>query len=116
MSTEELLRVCAENFVLKEFRPRFVHEAMRKPGRLNTRVSHQIETVFDARFRNGRCEYSPMDECIVFAGTRAERSTWALASQQFGCGGGILVVGASGRVFYAEAEGEPVPVVYAGNS
>ena len=53
---------------------------------------------------------------MVFFGTRVERSTWAMASKQFGCGGGILVVGTNGRTFYAESEGEPVSVVYAGNS
>jgi hypothetical protein len=116
MNIEETLKLCAENFVVKDFRERFVHEALKKPARLNTRVSHEIEKVFDTRFRNGAARYAPADECIVFAGSRAEKSTWAKASGRFGCGGGILVIGMGGHVFYAESEGEPVSVVYAGNS
>jgi hypothetical protein len=116
MNIEEALKVCAENFVVKDFRERFVHETLKKPARLNTRVSHDIEKVFNARFRNGTAKYAPADECIIFKGSRAEKSTWAEASKQFGSGGGFLVIGMSGPVFYAESEGEPASVVYAGSS
>jgi hypothetical protein len=116
MSIEETLKVCAENFVVKDFRERFVHEALKKPARLNARVSHEIEKVFDARFLNGAAKYASADECIVFGGSKAEKSTWAKASEQFGYGGGILVIGIGGQVFYAESEGEPASIVYAGNS
>jgi len=40
------LETFAENFVVSSFRERFVHEAIRKPGKLQGRICHAIHEVF----------------------------------------------------------------------
>jgi len=117
MITTEALEIFADKFVKKGFRDRFVHEAIKKPARLMTRVCHHISEVFEDRFRNGPCTLKPDDQCFLFELTgRHHEASWSTAAQQIdtGGGGGYLVIEVTGHKFYAQSEGFPPPETYAG--
>jgi hypothetical protein len=62
MDAKRTLITAAELFVQPAFRERFVHEAMRKPGKLMTRIAHDIESVFESQFHSHRCtRHMPQD-------------------------------------------------------
>jgi hypothetical protein len=118
MNIDEVLRIFCTNFVQPDFRERFLHEAVKKPTRLRSRICHEISDVFLPQYRGGRIQFSPDAACITFVGTRLQPSTWAEEMQKVATigGGGRLIIDASGRGFYADSEGFPPPDVYAGQA
>lgn len=116
MTTIELLRKFAANFVLPDYRDRFVHDATKRPEKLDYRISHHIESVFDKRFAGGSIQYDKNDLCLILVGARSESTTtWADAEMKMEMGMGLLVIDANGEKFYAETEGGPRTETYAGN-
>ncbi|MDH3438584.1 MAG: hypothetical protein OEN48_16565 [Betaproteobacteria bacterium] len=117
MVTNEALQIFAAKFVKRAFQDRFVHEAIKKPARLMTRICHRISDVFEDRFRDGTCTLKPDDQCFLFELTgRHQETNWSAATQhmdKYG-GGGYLVIEATGQKFYAQSEGFPSPETYAG--
>ena len=106
MDINETLNEFVELFVEKDFRDRFLHEAKKRPRDLHTRICHRIEKIFGSKYIGGSVSYQPEDKCLVLSGSKIEETTWALAEQQMGMGGGLLVIDATGRKFYAETEAE----------
>lgn len=117
MEQKELFTAFAERFVNKAFRERFVHEAMKKPIDLHRRICHDIEKVFDAKYRGKAAPFTDSDECLFLGwSSRISTTTWKEAkSRMSGGGGGYLVIKADAMAFYAETEAYPV-VRYAGSS
>lgn len=117
MDERATIEAAASRFVRAAFRERFVHEALKKPERLMARVAHEIDAVFERRFRGGRPGPAASGACLLFELTGRRRvTTWRDAMDQVGRGGGgFLVIAESGRCFFAEAEGEPPPAHYAGS-
>jgi hypothetical protein len=118
MSLEEALIATAKNFVRPAFQQRFVHDGLKKPSKLMTRISHQIANVFDDRFKNGSCRYKPENECFLFQiGGNPNEMLWheAMAHIEKQGGGGYLVVDRKGERFYARSEGYPPKEVFAGD-
>lgn len=118
MDDRSAIEAAAQRFVLAPFRDRFVHEALRKPARLMTRIAHQIDAVFERRFRGGSTACPAKAPCLFFELTgRRQSTTWGLAMDLVRRGGGgVLLIDASGRSFFAQAEGEPPPTWYAGDA
>jgi hypothetical protein len=118
MNTAETLKAFAKQFVNAEYRDRFVHDALKKPDRLYTKICHSIEEVFSPSLKGGKCTYRATDQCLVFRGGPSTQETWQAASIYMDCGDGLLVIGLSGAGFYAETEsskGSPSEVYAAGN-
>ncbi|GEM_PF-4651194 len=118
MDERSAIEAAAQRFVLSTFRDRFVHEALRRPERLMTRICHQIDAVFERRFRGGSTACPAQAPCLFFELTgRRSWTTWGLAMDLVRRGGGgFLVIDGSGRGFFAQAEGEPPPTCYAGDA
>lgn len=119
MSDKELFETFAQNFVRPEFRDRFVHEALKKPGKLHSRICHSIGDLFDAKFAHGTCSFGDAENCVMISGSKGfKTATWSDARNLIGFDIGLLVIGADGRKFYAETEasrGDP-SVKYAAGS
>jgi len=103
------LEAFALRHVVPEFRQRFVHEAMQKPGKLHGRICHRIHEVFPDHCRGGAPPFQPDDECIPITGSGLEplkSYTWQEVERRALRGLGLLVVSADGTEFYAETEAE----------
>lgn len=105
----------ASHFVIATFRERFSHEALKKPHKLNARICHAIETVFESKYKGGSVEFESIEPCIYISRSEKIRElSWLEASKYIGCGG-ILVISQKGNKFYAETEGEPAIQIWAGS-
>lgn len=102
-----MLKEFADRFVNEEFRERFLHEAARKPSKLNERVCHQIECLFDKKYKNGAPIFAQEETCIVLTSGGQKTLPWSKASLLLGIGEGVLIISESGRKFVAETEGSP---------
>ena len=122
-SFKETLATFAANFVVPEFRERFIHEALKKPQRLHQRICHRIETVFPVKYQGATALFSPDEACLLIgwgqtviektSWSEVEKTSWSEVEKMKGAGG-ILVLDISGRKFYAETEGEPRIQVWGG--
>ena len=115
MDNLEILTSFSDRFVRKDFRDRFLHEAMKNPRELHRRICHDIEKVFDSRFKGQPASFQPSDQCL-FLGWSSPIVTlpWAEAKAKMDSGGGgHLAIKIDGSAFYAETEAYPA-VVYAG--
>lgn len=115
MKHQVAIEYFASHFVIATFQDRFSHEALKKPHKLNARICHAIETVFESKYRGGSVEFEPTEPCIYIS--RSEQVcelSWLEASKFVGCGG-ILVISQKGNKFYAETEGEPAIQIWAGS-
>ena len=119
MRDRAAFEVFASTFIRPDFRDRFLHEAVKKPEKLLSRVCHRPDDLFEASLVNGKCSYQPSESCLILsspAGFKA--STWGEAQRAMGLGDGMLVIGIDGGKFYAETEatkGAP-SVVFRGGS
>lgn len=116
MELKDTLEIFSRSFVKKPYRYRCVHDALKKPGNLMKKVCHGISDVFEPRFENGSINVDSNDPCYLFdLNGHMEKTTWgnAMIALQGG-GGGFLIIDRTGCKFYAESEGEPPPVKYAG--
>jgi hypothetical protein len=103
----ELLEKFAANHVQRKFRERFVHEAMNKNGKLQSRICHAIGDVFTDSYRDGSCPFDADDLCIPITGTGVdcfEAYRWEEVQRKATPGLGLLVVSPDGSKFYAETE------------
>lgn len=103
------LETFAENFVVSSFRERFVHEAIRKPGKLQSRICHTIHEVFAETYLSKVCPFRPEDSCIPITGTGVEslkEDLWSNVERSATCGFGLLVIAPDGTKFSAETEAE----------
>lgn len=114
MKTRETLEIFAKNFVLPEFRERFVHEALKKPVKLHSRICHRMEEIFPSQYQDQTVPFTPDGPCLYLGwGPELEELTWSEAAKKVGLGG-ILIIDISGHKFYAETEGEPRIHTWAG--
>ena len=105
MDSKPALEAFAQRYVVAGFRERFVHEAMKRPEKLHSRICHSIEDVLPASFAGNPAPFSSEDQCLVLEGSRGFRATtWGALRRQVGLGEGLLVVGNDGSRFYAETE------------
>ena len=108
MDHVETLATFASKFVVPSFRKRFIHEALKKPRKLQQRICHGIDQVLKPGFLNGRCSFHSSDPCLVLGwNDQIELRTWGEATQHLGMGGGLLIIDVSGTRFLAETEAEP---------
>lgn len=83
------------------------------------RVCHDIESLFEERFKNGSCSFLGSNGCLLFTLVgHMTFTTWdeAMKTVERGGGGGYLIIDESGRHFFAQAEGSPPPVKFAGDA
>lgn len=64
MENKEILTIFAYSFVKKDFRVRFVHEAIKRPNDLHRRVCHEIEKVFDNKYNNTKHTFKESETCL----------------------------------------------------
>jgi hypothetical protein len=105
----DLLITFAANHVQRSFRERFVHEALNKNGKLQSRICHTIKDVFDDSYRNGSCPFEPDEACIPITGSGVdslEEYRWSDVQSAATSGFGLLVISTDGCKFYAETEHE----------
>ncbi len=115
MNVTDTLAAFATNFVKEDMRERFLHEAIKKPAKLQVRICHSFDALFPAQYKNASVRFEPESSCLVFGRRpKFEETTWQEASKQIGFGDGVLVISSNGRQFYAESEGAPVSEVWAG--
>ena len=103
----DLLVTFAANHVKRSFRERFLHEAINKNGKLQSRICHTIEDVFADSYRDGSCPFGPDEACIPITGTGVESFEdyrWEEVQSAATPGFGLLVISADGSKFYAETE------------
>jgi hypothetical protein len=103
------LETFAENFIVSSFRDRFVHEAIRKPGKLQGRICHAIHEVFVETYLSEVCPFRPEDSCIPITGTGVEslkEDLWSNVEKLATRGFGLLVIAPDGTKFFAETEAE----------
>jgi hypothetical protein len=110
----------AARFVDPAFRERFVHEAMKKPERLATRICHSIQDVLSDTYLSGVTPFEAQDRCVPISGTDLDlrECSWADLSPYVNRGTGVLIASKAGDRFYAETESEHgAPyLVYSGRS
>jgi len=113
----EVLTIFSSRFVRKEFRARFLHEATKRPVDLHRRICHDIEKVFDHRYKSQAPNFQPSDQCLFLGWSSPIKViSWAEAQATMeGSGGGYLVIKSDGSAFYAETESYPA-TAYAGNN
>lgn len=117
MDRSEILLSFSRNFVNEEFRERFFREATKKPEKLFARICHSIEEVLLSRYKGRTVSFDPEQHCVMLGPkVRFEEVTWAVAHKAMGFGGGLLVIDASGKKFYAETEGTPKHEVWCGDA
>ncbi|MDQ7827059.1 MAG: hypothetical protein RDV48_29955 [Candidatus Eremiobacteraeota bacterium] len=117
MKHRETFEKFADRFVKREFRNRFLHEAVKKPQKLHSRICHGIEELFEKSLAGGRCSFEPSERCLVLSGDKGFREAeWAEALDLMGMGEGLLVIGQDGDRFYAESEASKgiISMAYAG--
>lgn len=117
---EAVLTVFAARFVILSYRERFVHEAMKKPQRLATRICHSIGEVLSQSYLADSLSFDPKDECVPISGTdlNLQECCWVDLSPYVRRGTGVLIASKACDRFYAETESEyGLPfVVYSGRS
>ncbi len=117
MNNKQAIETFAKNFVNKQFRTRFVHEAIKKPTDLHRRICHEIDKVFDDKYKSVKHSFNKNEACL-FLGWFDELKPlqWEEAQEKIADnGGGYLVINTKGTKFYAETEAYP-PEIYAGSS
>lgn len=115
MNTTDTLAAFATNFVKENLRDRFLHEALKKPTKLQARICHGLDELFPEKYKNGSALFEPETPCLLLGRrSKFEETIWREASKQLGFGDGVLVISSTGRQFYAESEGTPVSEVWAG--
>lgn len=111
MTPTEILELFARHFVVKAFRSRFVHEAIKKPSTLHSRICHRIDDVFPSEFRGRTVRFKSADPCLVLGWSSCiQDKTWGEASKEMNIGGGLLIIDCTGLKFHAETEAEPSEV------
>jgi hypothetical protein len=115
MNATDTLTAFAAHFVKENLRERFLHEALKKPTKLQARICHGINELFPEQYKNGSAHFEPETPCLLLGRrSKFEETTWREASKQIGFGDGVLVISSTGRQFYAETEGSPLSEVWAG--
>ena len=107
MDTRTRLEEFAGRFVLAPFRERFVHEALKKPGKLHERICHRIDEVFPTRYKGGVLPFQPGDSVFPIVGTDhdcADECKWEDVAGLEATGYGFLVASHDLIHFYAETE------------
>ena len=103
----QLLETFTSKHVRRDFRERFIHEAFKKPGKLQSRIFHRIHDVFADSYRDRTCPFGPDEICIPITGTGVdsfEKYRWAEIQGKATPGFGLLVISSDGSRFYAETE------------
>ncbi len=106
-TNHELLETFASKHVQRSFRDRFLHEAINKPIKLQSRICHTINDVFPDSYRDGVCPFSPDEICIPITGTGVDsfkEYRWSEVLKEVTLGFGLLVISTDGSKFYAETE------------
>ncbi|GAB3317237.1 hypothetical protein [Luteimonas notoginsengisoli] len=105
MDSKSALEAFAQRYVVADFRDRFLHEALKRPEKLHSRICHSIGDLFPASLAGAAAPFSSEDPCLVLEGAGGFRATtWAALPRHVGLGEGLLVVGSDGSRFYAETE------------
>lgn len=117
MDEIQILTKFAEKFVIKKFKDRFVHEAIKKPKDLHRRICHGISSVFSDVYKGKNISFDNKEKCLFLSWDEPIYSTtWKEAKELMSSGGGgYLVIKADGSGFYAETEAYPV-IIYSGSS
>jgi hypothetical protein len=104
------LEAFAAAHVHREFRARFVHEALKKPAKLHYRICHVMDDVFPSRYANGKVPFAENDLCVAITGKGAvptlEPLPWRTLKIHEQEGFGLLVGSLDGSRFYAESESD----------
>lgn len=111
----EVLHAVAEKFVESNFRERFIHEALKKPSKLRARVCHEIDRVFQSRYKGGAVRGIAGERWYLLDSNKGFReSSWEEVISRMKLGIGILAIDSRGNRFYAESEDSSGMEVWAG--
>jgi len=106
-SPREFQELFAKTHVVPGFQERFVHEAIKKQGKLQSRICLTIQEVFFDKYRDCPMPFEATDICIPITGTGVEsfeEYQWSQVEQQALRGLGLLVASPDCTRFYAETE------------
>lgn len=111
----------ANNFLLKSYSERFIHEVEKKTYRVSTRICHHLDEIFPAKYllphRYSINDVNFQNDLDGYLFLREfESITWCGAKREITRvgGGGWLFISTVGDKFYAESEGAPPKMVYSG--
>ena len=118
MNFDMTIQRFAENFLVKSYRDRFIHEVKKKRTKIATRLSHHLDEIFPDKYRMNVIDFDLNLEGYLFLSSEFELLKWCEAKNKIDeiGGGGWLFISITGEQFYANAEGEPSKLVYCGNS
>ncbi|MFI4855473.1 MAG: hypothetical protein ACIAQF_10920 [Phycisphaerales bacterium JB065] len=88
-------------FVKRGMRERVAHEWVKKPVRLETRICHHMETLFDEKYRGVEIPLDPESRVFVL---RGEDQSIRVAEVEGIGSGSLLLVAEDGSWFFAETE------------
>ncbi len=96
-------------------RERFLHEAAKRPDKLNKRICHHPHELFLVKFYNGKVTFDPDEPCLVLKSTKGfQEMLWGDIEGKTGSYGGLLVISLQSPKFYAETEAPPAVVIWGG--
>lgn len=101
---ESILETFAQRYIRREFRSRFLHEAKKNPGRLNSRVCHRTEQLFEERLKAKLKSLPQSGECLVLYNSGFAIEAWSACDANFVLADGGLIISHGGSWFWARSE------------
>lgn len=101
---EEILGVFTARYVRREFQVRFLHEAKKKPSRLLSRVCHEIERIFDSRWKATPECLPQSGEYLALYNTGFAFEPWTACKANHVLADGGLIISQGGEWFWARGE------------
>lgn len=96
-------------------RERFVHEAAKRPDKLDKRICHHAHELFLAKVHNGKVTFVADEPCLVLNSTKGfQEMLWRDIEGKTGSYGGPLAISLKLQKFYAETEAPPAVVIWGG--
>lgn len=100
---ESILETFAQRYIRREFRSRFLHEAEKKPYRLESRVCHRAEQLFDEQLKAKPKSLPQSGECLILYSSGFSIEAWSACDANLLADGG-LVISHGGSWFWARSE------------
>jgi hypothetical protein len=93
----------AHLYIRADFRTRFLHEAVKKPGRLYWRVCHATEQLFDDRLKGAPVRWPTSQIYLSLSNTGLHVQSWGDAEGRPSLDEGLIIAD-EGRWFWARSE------------
>jgi hypothetical protein len=104
-----VLNTFAKLYVRADFRTRFLHEAVKKPGRLYWRICHATEQLFDESLKGAPVRWPTSRHYLSLSHIGIDVQSWGDAEGRPSLDEGLIIAD-EGRWFWARSEsGQHLP-------